>query len=112
MVGSGWLRICVPGGRARPYSHTLWEKGRTIGGQPELAATPPGKGEFRTLPVFFETMLRKYGVHVELGREATVESIQQGAFDAVILATGSTPKTISLAGNHPGLHSGGCFEKR
>ena len=96
----------------RGHTVTLWEKGRTIGGQLELAATPPAKGEFRTLPVFFETMLRKYGVHVELGREATVESIQQGAFDAVILATGSTPKTISLPGTIPVCTAADVLEKK
>ncbi|MDY4953642.1 MAG: FAD-dependent oxidoreductase [Candidatus Onthomonas sp.] len=86
---------------ARGHSVTLWEKSAAIGGQLDLVAAPPAKEEFRNLPVFYQAMLEKYGVHVELEREATAEAVEQGGFDAVILATGSTPKEMQLPGSIP-----------
>ncbi len=86
---------------ARGHNVTLWEKSAAIGGQLDLVAAPPAKEEFRNLPVFYQAMLEKYGVHVELEREATAEAVEQGGFDAVILATGSTPKEMQLPGSIP-----------
>lgn len=86
---------------ARGHNVTLWEKSAAIGGQLDLVAAPPAKEEFRNLPAFYQAMLEKYGVHVELEREATAEAVEQGGFDAVILATGSTPKEMQLPGSIP-----------
>lgn len=86
---------------ARGHNVTLWEKSAAIGGQLDLVAAPPAKEEFRNLPVFYQAMLEKYGVHVELEREATAKAVEQGGFDAVILATGSTPKEMQLPGSIP-----------
>lgn len=76
----------------RGHTVTLWEKREHIGGQLELVAAPPGKAEFGNLPIFYQAMLEKYGVQVELCHEATVEEIRSAGFDAVVVATGSTPK--------------------
>lgn len=97
---------------ARGHNVTLWEKGTSLGGQLDLVAAPPAKEEFRHLPAFFQAMLEKYGVLVELGQEATVEAIQQGGFDGVILATGSTPKQVPLPGSIPVCTAADILRKR
>ena len=85
----------------RGHTVTLWEKADALGGQLELAAAPPAKGEFRNLPQFYRGILKKCGVQVELNREATPEAVREGNFDAVIVATGATPKSIQLPGSIP-----------
>ena len=85
----------------RGHTVTLWEKTDHIGGQLELVAAPPGKKEFGNLPLFYQTMLNKYGVQVELNHEATVAEIQSAGFDAIIMATGSTPKQWDVASDLP-----------
>lgn len=97
---------------ARGHNVTLWEKGNDLGGQLHLAAVPPAKSEFRNLPVFFQAMLRKYGVQVELNREATVESVKEVGFDAVIVATGAKPKTIDLPGSIPVCTAADILEQK
>lgn len=84
--------------RAAGLGHkvTLWEKNEDLGGQLPLVATPPAKGEFKTLIPYYHAMLKKNGVTVVLGKEATVAEIVAGGFDAVVTATGVTPKTLDL----------------
>lgn len=97
VVGGG------PGGcefaiRASALGHkvTLWEKEAKLGGQLPLVATPPAKGEFKTLPPYYEAMLAKNGVTVVCGKTATPENVVAAGFDAVVLATGVTPKQVGL----------------
>lgn len=84
---------------ARKGHHvTIWEKNDHIGGQLPYVAAPPSKYEFRHLPTFYQSMLEKYHVSVELNQEASIDQIKRHNFDAVIVAAGSTPK--KLAFNH------------
>lgn len=85
----------------RGHTVTLMEKNRAIGGQMDLVAALPAKCEFQNLPQFHQAMMDKYGVRLELGHAVTAEEIKQGGFDAVILATGSAPKSLSLPGTIP-----------
>ncbi len=85
----------------RGHEVTLWEKSSVIGGQLDLVAAPPAKGEFANLTAFYQAMLKKYSVHVKLEQDATAEAIANGGFDEVILATGSTPKNLAVPGNIP-----------
>jgi 2,4-dienoyl-CoA reductase (NADPH2) len=98
VVGSGPAG-CEFAIRASKNGHkvTLWEKENTLGGQINLATVPPGKHEFVTLINYYETLLKKHGVTVELGKEATQDTVEN--FDAVVLATGVEPKSIPLPGN-------------
>ena len=84
--------------RAAGLGHkvTLWEKESTLGGQLPLVAAPPAKGEFKTLIPYYEAMLKKNGVTVVLNKNASVDEVASAGFDAVVTATGVTPKTIEL----------------
>lgn len=82
----------------RGHTVTIWEKEERIGGQLSMVASPPGKKEFSTLTKYFEAMLKKNGVEVVLGKEATTREITQGGFDLVVTATGMVPNTIPLPG--------------
>jgi len=77
---------------------TLWEMNNRIGGQLQLVAAPPSKMEFANLIKYYETMLKKLEVKLELNKEVTEESFTENDFDAVIVATGASPKIITLPG--------------
>lgn len=97
VVGAG------PGGcefaiKASQLGHqvTIWEKGSRIGGQLYLVAAPPGKGEFKNLIEYYEAMLRKNQVKIELSKCAKAEDIIKAGFDEVVIATGAVQRSISL----------------
>jgi len=74
----------------RGHDVTLFDKAGRIGGQLHLAATIPGKEEFKGLIDWFETMVAKTGVVTRLGEEAMADEL--APFDTVIVATGVTPR--------------------
>lgn len=78
----------------RGHAVTLWEKTDHLGGQLELVAAPPGKKEFGNLPLFYQTMLNKYGVQVERTMKPPWQTSSPASFDAVIVATGSHPQAV------------------
>ncbi|MBR1780515.1 MAG: FAD-dependent oxidoreductase [Oscillospiraceae bacterium] len=80
----------------RGYRVTLWEAGGALGGQLNLAARCPAKGEFGTLVRYFATMLTKHGVEVRLHQIATAEAIQAAGFDRVVVAVGGQPNPVPL----------------
>jgi 2,4-dienoyl-CoA reductase (NADPH2) len=97
VVGGG------PGGceaaiRAAQRGHfvTLWEKSDRLGGLLNLTAVLPTRYEFGNLVRYYETMLKKLGVSVELEKAGDYESIHDGGFDRVILATGGVDNVTEL----------------
>ncbi|MDR1135418.1 MAG: FAD-dependent oxidoreductase [Clostridiales Family XIII bacterium] len=85
----------------RGHKVQIWESGANLGGQLELAAAPPGKGEFSTLISYFTAMLRKLDIPVVLNKTLSIENIEEirgGGFDLVVTATGATPNVIPLPG--------------
>lgn len=96
----------------RGHNVTLWEKSNVLGGQLDLAAAAPAKGEFRNLIAFYHTMLQKYGVLVQLGIHVTAEMIKTAGFDSVILAIGSAPKNLVLPGTIPVCTAADILRKR
>ncbi|MFP3153843.1 NAD(P)/FAD-dependent oxidoreductase [Lachnospiraceae bacterium ZAX-1] len=98
VVGSGPAG-CEFAIKASEYGHcvTLWEKENAVGGQILLVAVPPGKHEFRSLVKYYETMLKRRGVKVELNKEATEDNIS--GYDAVVLATGVESHSVPLPGD-------------
>ncbi len=77
---------------------TLWEKEDRLGGQLILAAMPPQKEDFNNLRQWLSTQVRKVGVKVELGKEATPEAISQMNPEVVVIATGSTELIPEIPG--------------
>jgi 2,4-dienoyl-CoA reductase (NADPH2) len=82
----------------RRHRVTLLEKEERLGGQLIDAALPPHKGEWKTLIEYLSTQLRKLGVFVRLGEEATLTKILETGPDAVIVATGAVQALPSIPG--------------
>ena len=61
----------------RGHHVTLFEKSHRLGGQLNLAAVPPGRGEFVNAVNWLSGALYRAGVKVELGKEASAESVKK-----------------------------------
>jgi len=85
----------------RGHAVTLFEAEPSIGGQFRLAMAVPGKEEFHETIRYFHHRLARTGVTTRLGHRATPTDID-GAFDAVVVATGVAPRIPDLPGiDHP-----------
>lgn len=97
VVGAGPAGLsCAITAAGRGHAVTLFDRGPEIGGQLCLARTIPGKEEFVGLTDWFATMLARTGVELRLGTEARPEALQ--GFDAVVIATGVTPRSPGIDG--------------
>jgi 2,4-dienoyl-CoA reductase (NADPH2) len=68
---------------------TLYERADQVGGQVRLAAAVASRAGVLDLVPSLEHEVRRVGVEVRLGTEATVELLAAAGADAVILATGA-----------------------
>ncbi len=75
---------------------TLFEK-RKLGGMLIEASTPDFKADIRRLIDYLSTQVKKAGVKIVEG-EATSQTIKDGEFEVVIVATGSTPSVPDVPG--------------
>ena len=82
----------------RGHHVTLFEKSHKLGGQLNLAAVPPGRGEFANAVRWLSSELYRAGVKVEIGREIDAEAIKKQKPDAVVVATGATPLRPKIPG--------------
>ena len=80
----------------RSHNVTLFDRDTRIGGQLNMAREIPGKEEFHGLVAWFETMVDRLGVTLQLGQEVTAEDL--GEFDEVIIATGVIPRDPEIPG--------------
>ncbi|MEZ5798269.1 MAG: NADPH-dependent 2,4-dienoyl-CoA reductase [Paracoccaceae bacterium] len=78
----------------RGHRVTLFEASARTGGQLNLAASIPGKEEFRGLIDWFNQQLRHQNLTLLVNTRATLQTLQ--GFDDVILATGVTPRDPGL----------------
>jgi 2,4-dienoyl-CoA reductase (NADPH2) len=78
------------------HSVTLFDRAPAIGGQLNLARQIPGKEEFHGLVAWFETMLGKSGVILNLNAE--VSAADMADFDEVVIATGVRPRDPGIPG--------------
>jgi 2,4-dienoyl-CoA reductase (NADPH2) len=80
----------------------LYEASDRIGGQFNMAKRIPGKEEFHETLRYFEVLLQKTGVQIHLNTKIEAETLIAQKFDAVVLATGITPRTPNIEGiEHP-----------
>ena len=82
----------------RGHRVTLWEKGSLLGGNLIAASVPEFKREYRDLIEYLSWQIKKLGVKIELGKEATPELIEKMKPEVVFVATGSTPIFIEVPG--------------
>jgi 2,4-dienoyl-CoA reductase (NADPH2) len=101
VVGGGPAGLAFAATAAdRGHAVTLFEARDELGGQFLMARKVPGKGEFNETLRYFRKQLELGGVEVRLSTRAAVADLT--TFDAVVLATGVTPRSIDLDGiDHP-----------
>jgi 2,4-dienoyl-CoA reductase-like NADH-dependent reductase (Old Yellow Enzyme family)/thioredoxin reductase len=75
----------------RGHKVTLFEKDTKLGGQLNIAALPPFKGDIFPWINYLVNQVEKAGVAVKLNADATAEIITKGHPDVVVIATGGTP---------------------
>lgn len=81
----------------RGHDVTLYEKGRTLGGQVNLAGMLPGRVDVKSIVTWQEAQLKKLGVEVKYGMEVTDDPevvkyiLDEETPDVVVIATGATP---------------------
>ena len=83
---------------ARGHRVTLYERGAQLGGQVLLAQLLPGRAEFGGIITNFSGEMARAGVTVETGIEVDAAMIREAAPDAVVLATGATPRWPAIEG--------------
>lgn len=79
---------------------TVLEKANEPGGQVALMARAEAFAEWRGITDWLVSQLRDRGVAIRLGHEATADEVADG-FDAVVVATGSTPRRDGWSALHP-----------
>jgi NADPH-dependent 2,4-dienoyl-CoA reductase/sulfur reductase-like enzyme len=77
---------------------TLFEKDAKLGGQLNIAALPPFKGDIFPWINYLVNQVEKAGVKVKLNTDATAETITKVNPDAVVIATGGTPAMPQIPG--------------
>ncbi|WP_417515134.1 FAD-dependent oxidoreductase [Marinobacter sp.] len=86
----------------RGHKVTLFDAGKEIGGQFNIAKLIPGKEEFYETLRYYRVMLEKHGVDVRLETRVSVDDLKAGNFDEVVLATGVAPRIPDIEGvDHP-----------
>ncbi len=79
------------------HAVTLHEAGSRLGGQFRMACRIPGKEDYARTIDYFEAELARLGVTVALGTAVT-DADELGSFDAVVVATGVTPRAVDIPG--------------
>jgi 2-enoate reductase len=84
--------------KIRGHEVILWEKSSNLGGNLIPASSPDFKRDMKIYLDYQIRQLHKLGVQIEIGKEATSQSIQKASPEAVILATGATPIIPDIPG--------------
>ena len=82
--------------KKRGHEVTLFEKSK-LGGQFNLASLPPNKEGLQRIVEYYQAELENLKIPV-INKEASEEDLLNGNFDAVVLATGSTPAQAPIPG--------------
>jgi mycofactocin system FadH/OYE family oxidoreductase 2 len=85
----------------RGHDVTLLERGEQLGGQVNLILRTPGRAEFGWVVRDLEVQLRRHGVDVRLGTEATAALVRELAPDGIIIATGAMPSRSGFSSVNP-----------
>jgi len=82
----------------RGHKVTLFEGGKEIGGQFNIAKKVPGKEEFYETLRYFGRQLDIHGVQLKLNTRVSAQQLKEGGFDEVVLATGIVPRKPAIDG--------------
>ena len=86
----------------RGHQVDLYEADDQIGGQFNMAKRIPGKEEFFETIRYFNNQIKKYQVRLHLNTRVNHELLISGGFDVIVIATGITPRKITIEGiDHP-----------
>jgi 2,4-dienoyl-CoA reductase (NADPH2) len=98
VVGAGPAGLaCASVAAQRGHRVSLFDTHAEIGGQFNLAKKIPGKEEFYETLRYFNHQLAEQRVDLRLGRAASMTDLDD--FDAVVLATGVTPRAANFPGH-------------
>ncbi len=83
----------------RGHDVHLYDKNRELGGQLILAVLPPHKVELNNIPEYFSSQFNKLtNLNLQLGKEVTLEIVDEIKPDVIILTTGSSPVPPDIPG--------------
>jgi 2,4-dienoyl-CoA reductase (NADPH2) len=101
VVGAGPAGLaCATTTAERGHRVTLFDAANEIGGQFNLAKRIPGKEEFHEPLRYFRNRIDETGIELRLGQRVETERLRD--FDAVVIATGVTPRRVDFPGaDHP-----------
>jgi len=83
----------------RGHRVTLYEKGKELGGQVNIAARIPYREEIREVVRHLTLQAERLGVEVHLNTEMTVENVERAGKEVVVIATGSFPAVGDIPGS-------------
>ncbi|GAA2745730.1 NADPH-dependent 2,4-dienoyl-CoA reductase [Kitasatospora cinereorecta] len=103
VVGAGPAGLAFAVSAAeRGHAVTLFDAADRIGGQLNIARRVPGKEEFDETLRYYRHQLDAHGVDVRLNTAVTADTLADGGWDEIVLATGVTPRTPEIPGiDHP-----------
>src|SRR5690606_26484166 len=98
VVGAGPAGLaCATVAAGRGHAVTLFDAAAEIGGQFNLAKRIPGKEEFHETLRYFRHRIVETGVELRLSTRVDADALS--GFDAVVVATGVTPRAVDFPGH-------------
>jgi 2,4-dienoyl-CoA reductase (NADPH2) len=105
VVGAGPAGLaCATSLAERGHETHLFDSAPEIGGQFNMAKRIPGKEEFHETLRYFGRRIESLGVQLTLGKRVAAADL--AGFDAVVVATGVTPRDPRIAGQDEGVARG------
>ncbi|MFH0812531.1 MAG: FAD-dependent oxidoreductase [Pseudomonadota bacterium] len=89
---------CARYARLRGHEVILFEAKAELGGANAYACKGPKREEFGEITNYYSSQVRKLGVELRMGTEATVETVLAENPEVVVIATGSLPKIPIING--------------
>jgi 2,4-dienoyl-CoA reductase (NADPH2) len=107
VVGAGPAGLaCATVLAERGHHVELFEAAGEIGGQFNMARRIPGKEEFNETLRYFSRRIATLGVRLILGTRVGTDELIAGRYDAIVIATGVTPRDPHIEGAEEQRHAG------